>query len=92
MLKFFLLIFFLTGVKGFSQDPTWLWAKNAASTNNDFGNSVKVDAFGNVYVCGTFLSPSINFGNYTLNLGSDYERAFIVKYDANGVVQWAVSP
>ncbi len=71
----------------YSQSPNWLWAKNAVGTGWDDGYSVAVDASGNAYVTGFYLSPTITFGNFTLtNAGADI---FLVKYDAIGNVLWA---
>ncbi|MBI4929666.1 MAG: hypothetical protein HY841_02810, partial [Bacteroidetes bacterium] len=68
-----------------------LWAKRAGGTLGDSALSVTADAFGNVYVVGSFKSSSITFGSTTLtNAGGNYAM-FIVKYDANGNVLWAKS-
>ena len=78
---------------------TWQWARQ----NNTgyqiyspyvFGNiadpKVATDAFGNVYMFGSYCSPSISFGSFTLtNLG--FENMFLVKYDSLGNVLWAKS-
>ncbi len=67
-----------------------LWAKRAGVTGNDYGTCVATDASGNVYVTGSFDSPTITFGTNTLtNVG--YEDIFIAKYDAAGTVLWATS-
>lgn len=65
-----------------------LWAKRAGGTLSDSACSVSADAFGNVYVAGTFKSSSITFGSTTLTNVGDYDM-FIVKYDATGNVLWA---
>ncbi len=71
-----------------------LWAKSAGGTASDIGYSVTTDASGNVFVTGSFKSPSINFGATTLtnaeNTGNSYD-IFIAKYDAIGTVLWATS-
>ncbi len=62
-----------------------LWAKSAGGTNNDWANSVAVDASGNTYLAGDFGSSTITFDTITLtNAG-----LFLAKYDANGNVLWA---
>ncbi len=67
-----------------------LWAKSAGGGTSDQGYSVSTDASGNVFITGSFWSPTISFGTITLtNAGSC--DIFIVKYDANGNVLWAKS-
>jgi hypothetical protein len=67
-----------------------LWAKSAVGTENDFANSVAVDASGDSYVAGFFDSPTLTFDPITL-INLDYRNLFIAKYDANGNVLWAKS-
>lgn len=67
-----------------------LWAKSAGGTSYDEGNSITTDTQSNAYVTGTFLSPTITFGNTTLiNNGSC--DIFITKYDPFGEIIWAKS-
>jgi len=67
-----------------------LWAKNEGSTGNDYGYSIATDTFNNVYVTGSYDSPSLTLGTYTLtNTGGT--DLFIVKYDATGNLLWAKS-
>jgi alpha-tubulin suppressor-like RCC1 family protein len=67
-----------------------LWAKSAGGTDFDDGNSVALDASGDIYVTGEFVSPTITFGSYTLtNAGSSSSDMYFVKYDASGNVLWA---
>ena len=70
-----------------------VWAKSSSGTKQDFGKSICVDASGNTYITGLFISPSITFGTLTLtnNSATGFEDLFIVKYDANGNVIWAKS-
>jgi hypothetical protein len=69
-----------------------IWAKSAGGTGDDDGNSVATDANGNCFVTGSFDSPSITFGSYTLtNANAGNMDMFLVKYDANGNVLWAKS-
>lgn len=73
-----------------AQAPDWLWANNAGESNDDYGQSVCMDASGNVYVTGFFSSDSITFGSFTLG-NSGNKEVFVVKYDANGNALWAKS-
>jgi len=67
-----------------------LWAKSAGGTDGDVALSVAVDASGNTYLAGYFMSSTITFGSTTLtNAGS--ANIFLAKYDANGNVLWAKS-
>lgn len=71
-----------------AQAPSWVWANGAGGTGGESGSSTCTDASGNIYVTGSFNSPTIAFGSTTLtNAGND--DLFIVKYDALGNVQWA---
>ena len=71
------------------------WAKSAGSNGySDGGYSVAVDATGNVYMTGSFISPIINFGTTILtnadNSGNTSD-IFLAKYNSSGTVQWAKS-
>jgi hypothetical protein len=75
-------------------DPQW--TARIASTAADVGYSIVTDASGNVYVTGEynltltiFNSDGTAFATTTANAGSAAPDAFIVKYNANGFVQWA---
>ncbi|MGZ3864737.1 MAG: T9SS type A sorting domain-containing protein [Bacteroidia bacterium] len=71
-----------------------LWAKSAGGITNEGANSISADGGGNVFITGSFNSPTITFGSYTLtnanNTGTD-NNFFIAKYDATGSVLWAKS-
>ena len=68
-----------------------VWARSAGGTDADDGEAISLDAMGNVYVIGTFNSPTITFGSTTLtNAGSTFVcDFFIAKYDSDGNVLWA---
>ncbi|MCX6244164.1 MAG: SBBP repeat-containing protein [Bacteroidetes bacterium] len=67
-----------------------LWAKSAGGTADDFPMSVTVDASGNPYVAGDFVSPTITFGSTTLS-NNGMADMFLAKYDASGNGLWAIS-
>jgi len=73
------------------QAPDWVWAQRAGSVSNDYSNAVCTDPEGNVYLTGTFQGSTITFGEYTLqNTSEGFLDFFVVKYDAQGNVIWAV--
>ena len=87
---FTILAALIISANSFIQAQDCLWAKSAGGINYDNGNSISTDAQGNVYISGSFGSPTITFGTTTLtNAGSS--DIFIVKYDASGNVLWAKS-
>ncbi|MCE3229783.1 MAG: hypothetical protein K0S32_4334 [Bacteroidetes bacterium] len=74
-------------VAKYDMNGNFQWARVAGSTGRDEAKSVKVDASGNVYICGLF-SNNTTFGAQTLTCTPGYFDAFIAKYDANGTLQW----
>ena len=74
----------------YSSSGNFLWATSAGGTGNDQSFSVATDALGNVFLTGSFTSPTITFGTFTLtNSGSS--DVFIVKYSSTGTILWAKS-
>jgi hypothetical protein len=69
-----------------------LWAQGASapftSYDNNYGESVVVDAAGNAYMSGYFTSPSLTFGTTRL-INSGSSDIFFVKFDTNGNLKWA---
>lgn len=68
----------------------WQWANAYGGSLNEAGYASDTDPAGNLYVTGSFTSPSIAFGTFTLN-NAGGEDVFIVKYNASGNVLWAKS-
>ena len=84
----FILVILLFGkISGFSQVPTWAWAKKSGGNSSDYGTSIATDTLGNVYSTGFFSSDSIYFGSTLLN-NFGVGNIFIVKHDALGNVVW----
>jgi len=73
----------------FSQASDWQWANRAGAIGSDYGNDIKVDPEGNIYVTGTF-NESATFGSTTLSSAGSSD-IFMVKYDHAGNVLWAKS-
>jgi len=88
----FLLFSLLFMQRTLAQTPDWMWARSSGSVSNDYSNAVCTDVDGNVYMTGTFQGSTITFGEYTLNNTSEgFLDFFVVKYDAQGNVIWAIS-
>ncbi len=70
-------------------DPT-NWATYYGGGSNDEGNGIATDVGGNILVTGqTYSSNAIaTVGAYQTLHGGDYD-AFIVKFNSNGIRQWA---
>ncbi len=68
----------------------FIWAKNMGGDSTDIGNSIKVDASGNVYTTGIFWNTAdFNPGSGTFNLTSfGNADIFISKLDASGNFLW----
>jgi gliding motility-associated-like protein len=69
----------------------FVWAKKLGGTSTDFGNSIAIDASGNVFTTGNFqVSGDFDPGAGTFNLTSagSYD-IFISKLDASGNFGWA---
>lgn len=65
-----------------------IWAKEATSTADNYGNSVTFDANGNCYVMGYF-SLAMNFSGVTITPRINNIDYFLVKYNPSGNLEWA---
>jgi len=71
---------------------TALWANTASGNFSSNATSTAVDISRNVYVAGNFYDSTITFGSTVLhNITPQLDDVYLVKYNATGVVQWAVS-
>lgn len=74
-----------------------LWVKQIAGTANSDVSSIKLDAYNNIYLTGSFCDTTdFNPGIESFNLPSggptsDYPSAFILKLDSGGNFIWAKS-
>lgn len=76
-----------------SQAPDWSWANGIGSVGSDAGNSITVDADGNIYTTGFFVS-TVDFdpGAGVFNLTSSHPNIsdiFVSKTDSAGNFVWA---
>lgn len=71
----------------------YIWIKSMGGTSEDYGNSIILDAFDNVYTTGLFNNTAdFNPGASVYNLVSNnIYSTFISKLDANGNFVWAKS-
>jgi len=75
-----------------SEDGAPVWLRKAGGTGDDFGRSVAVDAFNNIFVAGYFDSPVVNFiagprppaSSQISNTGFETSDIFIAKVNSNG--------
>jgi len=70
------------------QDPKHLWSKRFGGNASDYGQSVSVDSWGNVYITGWFDSSTIDFGGGVLT-NAGYGDIFLAKFDSNGNHLWS---
>lgn len=67
-----------------------IWANGAGGTDYENIYSMDTDPNGNTYLVGEFESSTITFGDTTL-FNAVADDLFIVKFDNNGLVKWAMS-
>jgi hypothetical protein len=68
----------------------FVWVKKFEGTLTEFGNSIAIDALGNVYTTGIFHGTTdFDPGVGTYNLTSNQYATFISKLDAAGNFVWA---
>lgn len=67
----------------------FIWAKRMGGIDDDGGNSIVVDAAGNVYLTGAFADTA-DFGAVNLTAAGNFD-IFAAKLDGSGNVLWAKS-
>jgi hypothetical protein len=81
-------------ISKFDANGNFMWARGLGGPEWDMGNTLEVDAAGNIYVAGIF-SDTANFYNGSptmVNLISNgLEDISILKLNSNGVLVWAKS-
>jgi len=76
-----------------AQSLQWDWVKTNPINSTSFSSKSVVDSQGNLYVCGSFGTPTFTFDSYVLNntanSGTSDRQWFIAKYDSSGLILWA---
>ena len=76
----------------YNNNGDYIWAKKIGGAGEDSGQNIKIDAYGNIYLTGSFSNSSVDFdpSGSTANLTSTgAEDIFFAKYDNNGNYIWA---
>jgi hypothetical protein len=73
----------------YDADGNVIWARTSAGSGSASAHCTTTDALGNIYVAGDFNSLSLEFEDISL-VSSGGQECFIVKYDPDGNVIWAV--
>ena len=76
---------FLTKIDG---SGNVIWAKSAGGNADDFPYSIAVTPFDNIYIIGSYKSPTLAFGSTTIT-NSAASNIFLAKYDGSGNALWA---
>jgi len=72
-----------------SGNVVWVKSPNDSASSANSPSGIAIDASGNVYITGMFISSTITFGAFTLINHSNNADMYFVKYDAGGNVIWA---
>lgn len=95
MKKLYIIAFILFSASlALAQAPTAAWINPFGSTSDDMAQTVTTDPSGNVYVAGSFTG-TVDFdptaGSVQRTAVGAKVDGFIVKYNAAGTIQWAIS-
>lgn len=68
---------------------SWEWVRNEGYSRAENANYTSRDAYGNIFVCGTFYDSLFSGANKLYSHGG--KDVFIAKYDSTGTLLWARS-
>ncbi len=68
----------------------YIFSKRFGGSGNEYGTLLRSDVNGNIYLSGSFYSPSISFSGNTVNFLGNF-ASFLVKLDPVGTASWAVA-
>lgn len=78
-------------VAKYAPDNSLVWAiqmgGNASDPGTDHGRGIELDAFGNIYVTGSFRDTA-QFGSFTLTSSPGGKDGFVAKLSSQGTVLW----
>ena len=77
-------------VAKFSPTGAPIWARHYGGSGSDFPGTITCDSNDNLYVCGSFYSPTLNLGTISL-VNPAVCNGFLAKLDAAGLPVWAVT-
>ena len=75
----------------YSPSGNVLWASSVGGVEQEYANGISLNSAGDVYVVGSFLSPSFTVGSSVLTnpLASAYkDYAFVAEFSPSGVPLW----
>jgi len=72
----------------YSPTGAHLWSKRFGSTGSDIAYGVATDAFGNIFVAGSF-NNTVDFGNGIGLVSAGGSDAFLAKYSPSGTTLWS---
>ena len=67
----------------------FVWAKSIGGTGNDYGFGIAEIPTGEIYVDGSFYSPTMIVGSSALTNSTTYSYAYLAKFSAAGTPLWA---
>ncbi len=68
-----------------------VWAKSFGGIDRDYANGITVTAAGDIYIVGTFESPSITFGSTVFTKSGSGGKTYMARLDAAGNCIWATT-